>query len=213
MDICMIFILYQLFLTTGIPCTKNKKYHTIRTFIKSTRKVVETKAIKSGSVKLFFILLLKYTSFSVPNTVQSIYLIRLFDCTFGSSLPPVVCRRAYVLFTIVVLVRVKWCPTHIVFCFLFVFLFFVVVSFFGLSILDCPYQGRIQDFKLGGAHFKKLRRAEGCAKMFEIFRVKKHDFTPKNHIFSYCGGRRKICWGISCEKSRFYAKKSYFFQF
>ena len=21
------------------------------------------------------------------------------------------------------------------------------------------------------------------------------------------------CWGISCEKSRFYAKKSYFFQF
>ena len=27
------------------------------------------------------------------------------------------------------------------------------------------------------------------------------------------GGRREICWGISCEKSRFYAKKSYFFQF
>jgi hypothetical protein len=27
------------------------------------------------------------------------------------------------------------------------------------------------------------------------------------------GGRRKICWGISCEKSRFYAKKSYLFEF
>jgi hypothetical protein len=26
------------------------------------------------------------------------------------------------------------------------------------------------------------------------------------------GGKREICWGISCEKSRFYAKKSYFFQ-
>ena len=26
------------------------------------------------------------------------------------------------------------------------------------------------------------------------------------------GGKRKICWGISCEKSRFYAKKSYFYQ-
>jgi hypothetical protein len=26
-------------------------------------------------------------------------------------------------------------------------------------------------------------------------------------------GRREICWGISCEKSRFYAKKSYFFQY
>ena len=24
------------------------------------------------------------------------------------------------------------------------------------------------------------------------------------------GGRRENCWGISCEKSRFYAKKSYF---
>ena len=42
------------------------------------------------------------------------------------------------------------------------------------------FQGRIQDFKLGGAHLKKLRRAEG----------------------------------ISCEKSRFYAKKnSYISQF
>ena len=27
------------------------------------------------------------------------------------------------------------------------------------------------------------------------------------------GGRREIFGGISCEKSRFYAKKSYFFQF
>jgi hypothetical protein len=72
-------------------------------------------------------------------------------------------------------------------------------------------QGRIQDFKLGGAHLKKLRRAEGGAKTFGVFRVKNHDFTPKNHIFSNCGGRREHFWGISCEKSRFYAKKSYFF--
>ena len=26
-------------------------------------------------------------------------------------------------------------------------------------------------------------------------------------------GRRENFWGISCEKSRFYAKKSYFYQF
>ena len=26
------------------------------------------------------------------------------------------------------------------------------------------------------------------------------------------GGKRENCWGIQCEKSRFYAKKSYFFQ-
>ena len=38
------------------------------------------------------------------------------------------------------------------------------------------YQGRIQDFKLGGAHLN-------------------------------------FFWGISCEKSRFYAKKSYFSNF
>jgi hypothetical protein len=46
-------------------------------------------------------------------------------------------------------------------------------------------QGRIQDFKLGGgAHLKKLRRSEGGAKDFGVFRVKNHDFTPKNLIFS-----------------------------
>ena len=72
-------------------------------------------------------------------------------------------------------------------------------------------QGRIQDFKLGGA-LKKIapsgrRRenfwgisceksrfyakksyifpvAEGGAKILGVFRVKNHDFTPKNHIFS-----------------------------
>jgi hypothetical protein len=39
-------------------------------------------------------------------------------------------------------------------------------------------QGRIQDFKLGGGgHIKKLRRAEGSANIFGIFRVKNHDFT------------------------------------
>ena len=73
-------------------------------------------------------------------------------------------------------------------------------------------QGRIQDFKLEGAHLKKLRRAEGGAKLFGVFRMKNHDITPKNHIFFFnCEGRHEHFWGISCEKSRFYAKKSYFF--
>ena len=61
-------------------------------------------------------------------------------------------------------------------------------------------------------HLKKLWRAEGDAKIFGVFRVKNHDFTPKNHILSNCGERHENVWGISCEKSRFYAKKSYFFQ-
>jgi hypothetical protein len=39
-----------------------------------------------------------------------------------------------------------------------------------------------------------LRRAEGAAKIFGVFRVKNHDFTPKkNHIFSnFRGGVRRV---------------------
>ena len=35
----------------------------------------------------------------------------------------------------------------------------------------------------GGAHVKKLRHVEGGANIFGVFRVKNHDFMPKNHIF------------------------------
>jgi hypothetical protein len=58
-----------------------------------------------------------------------------------------------------------------------------------------------------------LRRAEGGAKIFGVFRVKNHDFTPKNHIFSIAEGGAKIFEVFRVKKSRFYAKKSYFFQF
>jgi hypothetical protein len=51
--------------------------------------------------------------------------------------------------------------------------------------LKIPKQGRIQDFKLEGGALKKI--------------------TPS-------GGMRENYWGISCEKSLFYAKKSNFFQ-
>ena len=54
-------------------------------------------------------------------------------------------------------------------------------------------QGRIQDFKLGGVHLKILRRAEGGTNIFGVFRVKNHDFTPKNHIFSnFRGGAIRV---------------------
>ena len=47
----------------------------------------------------------------------------------------------------------------------------------------------ILDFKLGGGGaLKKLRRAEGRAKIVGVFPVKNHDFTPKNHIFSNLRG-------------------------
>ena len=67
-------------------------------------------------------------------------------------------------------------------------------------------QGRIQDFKLGGAHLKKLRRAEGGAKIFGVFRVKNHDFTPKNLIFPIAEGGAKI-FGV------FHVKNHIFFNF
>ena len=47
-------------------------------------------------------------------------------------------------------------------------------------------QGRIQDFKLGGgggAHLKKLRRAEGGGKNVGLFRVKKITILSQKIIF------------------------------
>jgi hypothetical protein len=58
-----------------------------------------------------------------------------------------------------------------------------------VSIKYCPgghFQGRIQDFKLGGRALKKI--------------------APS-------GGRHEHFWGISCEKSRFYAKNHIFSNF
>ena len=59
-----------------------------------------------------------------------------------------------------------------------------IKGFYDIFITEDTTQGRIQDFKLGGGALKKI--------------------VPS-------GGMCKIFWGISCEKSRFYAKKSYFF--
>jgi hypothetical protein len=56
------------------------------------------------------------------------------------------------------------------------------------------YSGADPGFQVrGGAHLKKLHRAEGGAKNFGVFRVKNHDFTPKNNIFSnFRGGARRV---------------------
>ena len=73
------------------------------------------------------------------------------------------------------------------------------------------HAGADPGFQVREAHLKKLRRAEEGANILGVFRVKNHYFTPKNHSFYNYGGRREKFWGISCEKSRFYAKKTYFF--
>jgi hypothetical protein len=45
------------------------------------------------------------------------------------------------------------------------------------------YTGADPGFQVRRAHLKKLRRAEGGAKNFGVFRVKNHDFTPKKSDF------------------------------
>ena len=53
--------------------------------------------------------------------------------------------------------------------------------------------GTDQGFQVRGAQLKKLRRTKGGAKILGVFRVKNHDFTPKNHIFSnFRGGARRV---------------------
>jgi hypothetical protein len=54
-----------------------------------------------------------------------------------------------------------------------------------------------------------LRRAEGGAKIVGVFRVKNHDFTPKNHIFPILGGGAREIFGVFHVKNHdFTPKKS-----
>jgi hypothetical protein len=56
-----------------------------------------------------------------------------------------------------------------------------------------------------------MRRAEGGAKIFGVFRVKNHDFTPKNYIFSILGGVREIFGVFHVKNHDFTPKKIIFF--
>ena len=68
---------------------------------------------------------------------------------------------------------------------------FVFVKYLALLIIErksktttpTQNQERIQDFKVGGTHLKKLHRPEGGAKICGVFRVKNHNFTPKKSYF------------------------------
>jgi hypothetical protein len=67
------------------------------------------------------------------------YFVLIYKCStytiYGLCLPPVVCRMAHVLFTLLFFC-VEWCPTHIVLCFCFVCLRLVWI----LSVsLYCPF--------------------------------------------------------------------------
>jgi hypothetical protein len=55
-------------------------------------------------------------------------------------------------------------------------------------------------------NFPSLIRTPGADPGFQVRGTHLKKIAPS-------GGRREHFWGISCEKSRFYAKKSYFLQF
>jgi hypothetical protein len=79
--------------------------------------------------------------------------------------------------------------------------------------LGVDNQGWIQDFKLGGGGaLKKIAPSGGGHEHFWGISCEKSRFyAKKSNVFQLRREARKVL-GISCEKSRFYAKKSYFFQ-
>ena len=80
---------------------------------------------------------ISYYVFAVQSTVLWCPLRFPYKTMFSSPLPPVVWRRAHVLFTLFVFVCVEWCPTHIMLCFYFVFLRLLYPM---LPVyLDCPF--------------------------------------------------------------------------
>ena len=88
---------------------------------------------------LFYLVLICVITFLVP-CCDVRYDIRM-KTMFSSSLLPVVCRRAHVLFTLFVFVFVKWCQSHIVLCFWFGLVSCVPYNacFSGLSLFDCHF--------------------------------------------------------------------------
>ena len=85
-------------------------------------------------------------------------------------------------FHIVKMYKDKWSRTKmskmffLSMCDVKIFLTFTSLSLVLLSGADPGLEVR-------GAHLKKLRRAAGGAKIFGVFSVKNHDFTPKKSYF------------------------------
>jgi hypothetical protein len=57
------------------------------------------------------------------------------------------------------------------------------LSFRSLCVMFTYIPGTDLGFQVRGVHLKKLRREEGGANIFGVFRVKNHDFTPIVFIF------------------------------
>ena len=62
-----------------------------------------------------------------------------------------------------------------------------------------------------GAHLKKIAPSRGRRENFWGISCEKSRFYAKKSYFSNFRGGARNFWGISCEKSRFYAKKNHIF--
>jgi hypothetical protein len=68
----------------------------------------------------------------------------------------------------------------------------------------------VPGFQVRGAHLKKLRRAEGGANIFGVFRVKNHDFTAKKYFFPIAEGGAKM-FGVFRVKNHDFTPKNHIF--
>ena len=74
------------------------------------------------------------------------------------------------------------------------------------------YAGADPGFQVRGGALKKNAPSGGRRENFGDISCEKSRFYPKKSYFFQLRREVRNFWGISCEKSRFYPKKSYFFQ-
>ena len=76
---------------------------------------------------------------------------------------------------------------------------------------DRHYSGADPGFQVRGGALKKIAPSRGRRENFWDISCEKSRFYAKKSYFSNFRGGARNFWGISCEKSRFYAKKNHIF--
>ena len=78
-------------------------------------------------------------------------------------------------------------------------------------LVQLPHPGADPGFQDRGGALIKIAPSEGRREKFLGISCEKSRFYAKKSYFSNFRGGARNFWGISCEKSRFYAKKILFF--
>jgi hypothetical protein len=75
-------------------------------------------------------------------------------------------------------------------------------------MLTLLYSGADLGFQVRGGALKKITPSGGKHEIFGVFRVKNHDFTPKNHVFKIAEGGAKI-FGVFRVKNHDFTPKNH----